>query len=148
MNSGGPEVAGGGKNISGRNRLERRYVQDAASHMEGETPQVIFRGNTFMSIWLLLLLLVPLNIVIVLLYLFIARHRAVIVTDRQIHIFQPKGLVGGKSMSNEVATLSRPAEVELTRWGLKLGDEKKIYAIIGTSESMKQAAALAQQPPT
>lgn len=140
----GAEVAGGNYLLPGRRAVEQKYLEKAAPLMEGEIPQAVFRGKTGMSVWLLLALLVPLNIVILLIWILITRDRLVIVTDRRIHILRPGSV---RQVPERVATLSRPAEAELTRFGLKLGEEKKIYATLGTSGAMKEAAALGQQPP-
>ncbi len=137
------EVAGG----TFLRGMERKLAEATAPQMEGVTARVVFRGTTGMSIWLILVLLVPLNILLLVIVPLTRRQgRAVIVTDRGVHIFHTGGWAGGK-IKRKVATLSRPVEVELTRFGLKLGEERKIYAVGGTSGAMKEAAVLAQQPP-
>jgi hypothetical protein len=128
-------------------RLERQWLKEMTPlkpELERETAQAVFRGNTGMTGWVVLLLLVPLNILIVVIALLVMKARVVIVTDRHVHIFEAKAR--RKSPSERVVTLNRPAEVKLTRFGLQLGEEKEIYAVLRTG-AMKRAAALAQQPP-
>jgi len=75
------------------------------------------------------------------------KGRGVIVTDRAVHIFNVN--LKRVKIRRKMATLNRPVAVKLTGFGLKLGDERKIYAI-GHREraAMKEAAALAEQPPS
>lgn len=136
-------AAGGSSVLPGRTKVERKYVELATPQMEGETPQVVFRGKTGMSVVLLLVLLIPLNVFIALLWVLITRPRLVIVTDRRVHIFVPGSV---RKPPTKLAMLDRPAQVELTRYGLRLGDQK-IYALLGEFGGMKQAAELAQQRP-
>lgn len=126
--------------------IEREVADAAAPQLEGETARVVYVGTTGMSFWLILALLVPLNLLLLIIVPLTRRQgRGVVVTDRAVHVFH----INTKRVriKRKVATLSRPVEVELTRWGLTLGDERKIYSV-GTSAAMKEAAALAKQPPS
>ncbi|MGZ6045900.1 MAG: hypothetical protein ACXWNW_15345 [Isosphaeraceae bacterium] len=129
-------------------QAERKILESAAPEMEGQTPRVCFRGQTGFSLWFFLLsILVPPLAIFLLLFVapFIVRSRAVVVTDRHIYVFHTKGSTS--RIKSKLATLDRPAEVKLTRFGLKVGDERKVYGPPGGSAAMNAAASLAQQPP-
>lgn len=127
-------------------RSERTYLKNAQKslpQMEGETPRAVFRGSTGTIWWLMLPF--PLSIPIIVYNIFMKRQRMVVVTDRRVHIFPPGSTKRG--MRKKAVTLDRPTEVKLTRFGLQLGDARKLYSKIGTSGAMKEVAALAEQPP-
>lgn len=144
--------------------LQRQWLKEMMPlkpEMEGEIPRVVFRGNTGMTVWGPVLLVAvaivaalaagpgvgavgALAALALVISLLIMRARVVVVTERRVHIFQAKAR--RKSKRSKVVTLNRPAEVRLTRFGLRLGEERKIYAVLRTG-AMKEAAALAGQPP-
>ncbi|MGZ3387578.1 MAG: hypothetical protein ACXVB5_22120, partial [Isosphaeraceae bacterium] len=70
-------AAGGNYVLPGRTKVEQKYVELAAPQMEGETPKVVFRGKTGMTVWLLLC---PPLIVFWILWVLITRQRMVVVT--------------------------------------------------------------------
>ena len=74
------------------------------------------------------------------------RARLVVVSDQRVHIFRP-GAVRREAHVTKLATLDKPAEVRLSRSGLKLGHERTIYALLGSFGAMRAAGAEAAQRP-
>jgi hypothetical protein len=76
----------------------------------------------------------------------IVKPRAVVVTEKSIVTVQPSRM----RPSKVAAVVSRhdhgAVPVALPGLGLKIGDDDKVFAFVGTFRAMKEAARLAQQP--
>lgn len=120
-----------------RNRIEHKLVDNAREHLQDEEVRGLFRGQTFVS---------PVILPIVSSLLLMVKSRAVIVTDKSVVTVQQSFW----SESTVVALVSRhdcgSIPIEVSRWGLKIGDDPKIFALLTTLEDMTEVARLAAQP--
>jgi hypothetical protein len=81
-------------------------------------------------------------VVSALLFVFGARPRTVIVTDASVITLQESIWLQSK-VSHLVSRHRRGSvPMKLTRLGLKVGDDAKIFAMIGSFQAMKQAAVV------
>ncbi|MBV9165629.1 MAG: hypothetical protein JO342_05705 [Solirubrobacterales bacterium] len=119
-----------------RMRIERKLVEKAREYLGDEEVLRLFRGQTSVSP-LLLPLIGPL--------LFPVKLRAVMVTERSIVTLQQSRW----SQSTIARLVSRhecgSVTVEVTRLGLKIDGEEKIFAALSTLEDMKEVARLASR---
>jgi hypothetical protein len=120
-----------------RIRIERRLVENAREHLGDEEVLAVFRGQTFLS---------PVILPLIGFLLFmLVKFRAVIVTDKSVVTVQQSLW----SQSTVVGLVSRhvcgSVPMELTRWGLKIGDDDTIFAMPTTLAEMKEAARLAER---
>lgn len=119
-----------------RIRIERKLVERAKQYLGGEEVLRLFRGQTVVSP-LLLPLVGPL--------LFIVKPRAVMVTERLVITLQQSRW----SQSTIVGLVSRhdcgSVPVEVTRLGLTIDGDEKIFAALSTLEDMKEVARLASR---
>ena len=119
-----------------RIRIERKLAERATEMLGGDQVLRVFRGQTLVS---------PVFVPIVGQLLFMAKPRAVIVTEHSMITVQQSMW----SQSTIVRVISRHERggvpVELTSWGLRIGREEKIYASLSTLEDMKEVARLAAE---
>ena len=117
-----------------RIRIERKLVEKAQEHLGDEEVLRVFRGQTFLS---------PVFVPLVGPMLYMVKPRTVMVTERSVITLQQSRW----SQSTVVGVVSRHARgsvpVEVTRWGLRIGAEDKIFALLGTLDDMKEVARLA-----
>jgi hypothetical protein len=119
-----------------RIRIERKLVERSGEYLGGEEVLRIFRGQTLVS---------PVFVPLVGPLLFIVKPRAVMVTERSVITLQQSRW----SQSTIVGLVSKhecgSVPIEVTRWGLTIGDEEKIYASFSTLDDMKEVARLASR---
>lgn len=117
-----------------RIRIERKLVERAREQLGGEEVLRVFRGQTVVSP-VLLPLLGPL--------LYMVKPRAVMVTERSVITLQQSRW----SQSTVAGVVSRhdcgSVPIEVTRWGLRIDGEEKIYASLSTLDDMRELARLA-----
>jgi hypothetical protein len=114
---------------------QQKLVESAKEHLRGEQVLAVFQGQTFISP-------VFLPVVSALLFVFGARPRTVIVTDASVITLQESIWLQSK-VSHLVSRHRRGSvPMKLTRLGLKVGDDAKIFAMIGSFQAMKQAAVV------
>ncbi len=117
-----------------RLRVERKLVEKAAGLLGGERVLGIFRGQTCLS---------PVFVPLVGPLLWVVRPRAVVVTERSVITLQESRF----SQSRVVGVVSRyecgSVLVEVSRWGLRIGADEKIYASLATLEDMREVARVA-----
>ena len=117
-----------------RIRIERKLVEKAKEHLGDEEVLRVFRGQTFLS---------PVFVPLVGPMLFMVKPRTVMVTERSVITLQQSRW----SQSTVVGVVSRhdcgSVPVEVTRWGLRIDGEDKIFASLGTLEDMKEVARMA-----
>jgi hypothetical protein len=117
-----------------RIRIERKLVEKAREYLGDEEVLRIFRGQTLVS---------PVFVPLVGPLLFIVKPRTVMVTERSVITVQQSRW----SQSTVVSLVSKhecgSVQIEVTRWGLRIGDEEKIYGSLSTLEDMKEVARLA-----
>lgn len=117
-----------------RMRIERKLTEKAREYLGDEEVLRLFRGQTSVSP-LLLPLVGPL--------LFMVKLRTVMVTERSVVTVQQSRW----SQSTITGLVSRhecgSVPVEVTRFGLKLDGEEKIFAALSTLEDMKEVARVA-----
>ncbi len=122
-----------------RIRVESRLVDNARKHLGDEEVLAVFRGQTSVS---------PIVLPVVGSLLFmLVKPRTVIVTDKSVVTVQG----GAWSQSSVVGLVSRhvcgSVQVAVTRWGLQIGDDDKIFALPTTLGEMQEVARLAQRAP-
>lgn len=117
-----------------RIRIERKLVEKAREYLGDEEVLRVFRGQTLVS---------PVFVPLVGPLLFSVKPRAVMVTERAVITFQQSRW----SQSTIVGLVSRhelgSVPIEVSRWGLKIGAEDKIFASLSTLEDMHALARLA-----
>lgn len=119
-------------------KMELKLLENVREHLGGETPEVIFRGQTFISP-IVYLLIGPI------VFIFMVKPRTIVVTGSRIHTFQ-QSLWRPSKVTAVVSQHDRGAvDAELTRFSITLGDDDKLYALWGTADAMKAAAAAVQQ---
>ncbi len=120
-----------------RIRIERKLVEKAREYLGDEEVLRIFRGQTQVS---------PVFVPLVGALLFNVKPRAVMVSERSVITVQQSRW----SQSTVVRLVSRHERgvvaIEVTRWGLRIGDEETIYASLSTLDDMKEVARLASEP--
>jgi hypothetical protein len=119
-----------------RTRIERRLVENSAEHVGDEQVLVVFRGQTYVSP-LVLPLIGPLLFKLV-------HPRAVIVTDRSVVTVQ-QSLWSQSTVVGLVSRYGRSVPIEVSRWGLKIGDDEKLFALPSTLPQLREAARLAER---
>jgi hypothetical protein len=111
-----------------RIRIERKLIEKAREHLGDEEVLGIFRGQTFLS---------PVFVPLVGPLLFMVKPRTVMVTERSVVTLQQSRW----SQSTVVGVVSRhecgSVPVEVTRWGLRIDGEEKIFASLSTLEDMR-----------
>jgi hypothetical protein len=114
---------------------ERKLVEDAAEYVGEQPVRVVFRGQTILSP-ALLPIIGP---------LFMARPRSVIVTDRSVITVQES--IWFQSRVLRVISSYRRGSVSLgvTRFALKVGDDPKIFAMLGGFPAMRRVAVIGSQ---
>lgn len=121
-----------------RMRIERKLVERAKEYLGDEEVLRLFRGQTVVSP-LLLPLVGPL--------LFMVKPRAVMVTERSVITLQQSRW----SQSTIVGLVSRhdcgSVDVEVTRLGLTIDGDDKIFAALSTLSDMREVARLASRAP-
>ena len=114
---------------------DRRLVEAAAQHLDDEPVTAVFRGQTVVS---------P-SLVPIIGPLFLARPRSVIVTAGSVVTVQESIWF----QSRIVRFISRyrrgSVSLRMTRFALKVGDDPKIFAMLGTFPAMRRVAALGSQ---
>jgi hypothetical protein len=70
--------------------------------------------------------------------------RAVIVTDRSVVTVQ-QSLWSQSTVVGLVSRYSRSVPIEVSRWGLKVGDDDKLFALPSTLPQLREAARLAER---
>lgn len=117
-----------------RIRIERKLVEKAKEHLGDEEVLRVFRGQTVLS---------PVFVPLVGAMLFMVKPRTVMVTERSVITLQQSRW----SQSTVVGVVSRhdcgSVPVEVTRWGLRIDGEDKIFASLATLEDMKEVARVA-----
>ena len=117
-----------------RIRIERKLIEKAREHLGGEEILRVFRGQTCVS---------PVFLPLVGPLLFMVKPRTVMVTEHSVITLQQSRW----SQSTVVGMVSRhdcgSVPVEVTRWGLRIAGEEKIYASLSTLEDMREVARLA-----
>ena len=112
---------------------ERKLVESAAEHVGDARVLTVFRGQTLVSP-----AIVPLIGPIV--SAFVAKPRSVIVTDRSVITVQ-ESLWFQAQVVRVVSTYPcGSAPMRLTRFGLKIGDDERIFARLGSFAAMKRVA--------
>lgn len=115
-------------------RIERKLIEKAEKLLGGEEVLGIFRGQTFVS---------PVLVPLIGPLLFTVKPRAVIVTERSVITLQQSRW----SQSTVVGVVSHhecgSVPVEVTRWGLRIDGEEKIFASLSTLEDMREVARVA-----
>ncbi len=120
-----------------RARIERRIIQNSRHHLGDEQVRTVFRGQTFVS---------PVVVPLIGQVLFkLVKPRTVIVTDRSVVTVQQSSW----SQSTIVGLVSRhecgSVAIECSRWGLKIGNDDKIFALLSTLPDMQETAKLAER---
>jgi hypothetical protein len=117
-----------------RVRIERKLVERAQEYLGDEEVLRVFRGQTLVS---------PVFVPLVGPLVFSVKPRTVMVSERSVVTLQQSRW----SQSTVVRLVSKhprgAVPIEVTRWGLRIGDEDKIYASLSTLDDMKQVARLA-----
>jgi hypothetical protein len=117
-----------------RIRIERKLVERAREYLGDEAVLRVFRGQTLVS---------PVFVPLIGPLLFSVKPRTVMVTERSVITLQQSRF----SQSTIVGLVSKhecgSVPVEVSRWGLKIDGEEKIYASLSTLEDMKAVARLA-----
>lgn len=117
-----------------RIRIERKLVEKAKKHLGDEEVLRVFRGQTFLS---------PVFVPLVGPLLFMVKPRTVMVTERSVITLQQSRW----SQSTVAGVVSRhdcgSVPVEVTRWGLRIDGEEKIFAALSTLDDMKEVGRLA-----
>lgn len=120
-----------------RIRIERKLVEKAKEYLGDEEVLRVFRGQTQLS---------PVFVPLVGPLLFSVKPRAVMVSERSVITVQQSRW----SQSTVVRVVSKHERgvvpIEITRWGLRIGDEETIYASFSTLDDMKEVARLAAGP--
>jgi hypothetical protein len=121
-----------------RIRIERKLVEKAREHLGDEEVLRVFRGQTVLS---------PVFVPLIGPMLFMVKPRTVMVTERSVITLQQSRW----SQSTVVGVVSRHAcgsvPVEVTRWGLRIGGEDKIFASLATLDDMREVARVASGGP-
>jgi hypothetical protein len=117
-----------------RMRIERKLMEKAQALLGGEQVLGIFRGQTSVSpVWVPLI--GPL--------FFMVKPRAVIVTERSVITVQQSRF----SQSTVVGVVSRhqcgSVSVEVSRWGLRIDGDEKVFGSLSTLEDMREVARIA-----
>jgi hypothetical protein len=117
-----------------RLRIEHKLIDDAEEHLRGEEVLALFRGQTAVS---------PVLIPLVSSLLFFPRPRTVMVTNNTVLTLQQRYW----SQSTIARLVSRhecgTVPVQVTRWGLQIGEEPMIYALPSTLGDMPNVERLA-----
>lgn len=117
-----------------RIRIERKLVEKAKEHLGDEEVLRVFRGQTFLS---------PVFLPLVGPLLFTVKLRTVMVTKRSVITLQQSRW----SQSTVVGVVSHhdcgAVPVEVTRWGLKIDGDEKIFAALSTLDDMREVARVA-----
>lgn len=115
--------------------VERKLLESASKHIGDEKALVVFRGQTFVSP-------IALPLIGSLLFVWIAKPRTVIVTEKSLITVQESIW----SESKVVRLVSRyrrgSVPVELSRLGLRIAQDKRIFSMIGSLPEMRRAAEL------
>jgi hypothetical protein len=119
-----------------RTRIQRRLLENSRDHLGDEEALAVFRGQTSVSP-LILPLIGPLLFKLV-------NPRAVIVTDRSVVTVQQTPW-SQSTVRGLVSRYDRSVPIELTRWGLKIGDDDKIFALPSTFPDMREVGRLAER---
>jgi len=117
---------------------ERKLIDDAAEYLGGDRVHAVFRGQTVVS---------P-AVVPIIGPLFLGRPRSVIVTDTTVVTVQES--IWFQSRVVRLVSKYRRGSVplELTRLGLKVADDAKIFAMLGTFPAMRRVATVGSQSDT
>ena len=117
-----------------RIRIERKLIEKAREHLGEEEVLRVFRGQTFLS---------PVFVPLVGPLLFKVKPRTVMVSERSVITLQQSRW----SQSTVVGVVSRhdcgSVPVEVTRWGLRIDGDEKIFAALSTLEDMREVARVA-----
>ena len=119
-----------------RTRIERRLVDNGAEHLGDEEVLAVFRGQTRVSP-LFLPLIGPLLFGLV-------SPRAVIVTDRSVVTMQ-QSIWSQSTVVGLVSRYDRSVPIEVSRWGLKIAGDQKIFALPSTFPQLHEVARLAER---
>lgn len=111
--------------------IEHKLIRAARPHLGDEKVLAMFRGHTGLS---------PLMLPLIGSIVF--NPRAVIVTESSVVTLQQSVW----SQSTVVRLVSRyqcgSVPVDVGRWGLKIGDDEKVFAALGNLEDMQEVARL------
>ena len=118
-------------------KRKQRLIEAARPHLEpGEEVREVMVGQSFVSP-LLYLLVGPL------LFIFMARPRIAMATDRNVYMFEGN-MWSTKKLNGVLAKHAvGAAPIGLTKFSITIGQEKA-YALLFQFEPMKRVAALAQ----
>ena len=119
-------------------RRKAALIQSAQRFLEpGETPRTIYIGQTFVSP-LIYALIGPI------VFIFVARQRAVLVTDRYVRVLKPN-FWKSKQVDEELARFPiAEARIERTKLGLSVGGGPRIYAFLFGFKDMAAVEAAVQ----
>ena len=117
-----------------RMRIERKLVEKAREYLGDEEVLRVFRGQTVLS---------PVFVPLIGPLLFMVKPRAVMVSERSVITVQQTRW----SQSTVARVVSRhdcgSVPIEVTRWGLRIDGDEKIFASLSTLDDMKEVARLA-----
>jgi hypothetical protein len=119
-----------------RTRIERRLVENSGEHLRDEAVLAVFRGQTNVSP-LVLPLIGPL-------FFKLVKPRAVIVTDASVVTVQ-QSIWSQSTVVGFISRYSRSVPIEVSRWGLKIADDDKIFALPSTLPQLREVARLAER---
>lgn len=112
--------------------IDSKVLDAASAHLRGETVLGMFRGHTGVS-----------PVMLPLIGSIIFKPRTVMVTESSVVTLQQSMW----SQSTVVRLVSRhergSTPIEVGRWGLKIGDDAKVFAALGSLEDMREVARLA-----
>jgi hypothetical protein len=120
-----------------RARIERKLGDNSREHLGNEEVLTVFRGQTRVSP-LVLPLIGPLLVGLV-------KPRAVLVTGRTVLTVE-QSRWSQSTVGSVVSRYDRGSvPIEVTRWGLRIGDDEKIFALPSTLADMHDVARLAER---
>lgn len=114
---------------------ERKLVDSLKEHLGDERVLTVVRGQTFVSP-------VVLPLISPLLFIFLVRPRTVIVTDKSLITVEESIWLQSKVTRLVSRYGSGAVPVRLSRLGLKIGPDRKIFAMLGSFPAMRKAATL------
>src|SRR5436305_14944726 len=114
---------------------ERKLVEDATEYVGNEPVRAVFRGQTILSP-----ALVP-----IIGPLFMARPRSVIVTAGSVVTVQESIWFQSKVVRFISRYRRGSVPLRMTRFALQVGDDPKIFAVLGTFPAMRRVAGLGSE---
>jgi hypothetical protein len=114
---------------------ELKLVESVKEYLEDERVLAVVRGQTFVSP-------VVLPLIGPLLLIFLVRPRSVIVTDQSLITVEESIFLQSKVTRLVSRYRSGAVPVRLSRLGLKIGTDRKVFAMLGSFPAMRRAATL------